>query len=53
MEKLKVCPSCGSKAVRDDSMTKGVEGAIRCSKCTFCALITDWQREREAPKKEG
>lgn len=44
--KLKPCPSCGAKAIRDDKLTKGVEGAVRCSKCTFCALITDWERKR-------
>jgi hypothetical protein len=45
-EKLKPCPSCDSKAIRDDKITKGVEGAVRRSECSFCALITDWQGDR-------
>lgn len=37
------CPGCGAEAERDDSITKGVEGAVRCTECSFCALISDWQ----------
>lgn len=46
---LPKCPGCGSKAIRDDSITKGVEGAVRCTECSFAALITDW--EQLAPQK--
>ena len=49
--KLKPCPSCGARAIRDDNLTRGVEGAIRCSNCSFCALIADWEKNRFTPQK--
>jgi Zn ribbon nucleic-acid-binding protein len=39
---LKPCPACGSLAQRNDKLTDGVEGAVECSKCSFVALVTDW-----------
>lgn len=50
-DKIKTCPGCGSKAIRDDSITNGVEGAVRCTECSFCALITDWECRVEEVKK--
>ena len=48
--KIPNCPACGSKAVRDDSITSGVEGAVRCTECTFAALISDWMMLNDACK---
>lgn len=42
--KLPPCPACGSPAERDDSITHGVEGAVRCTECTMCGLVSDWEK---------
>lgn len=44
------CPGCGAKSVRDDSITNGVEGAVRCAECSFCALITDWKQSDQSKR---
>ena len=42
MTKYKDCPFCGGKAKRNDKLTKGVIGVIKCQECGACAFTDKW-----------
>lgn len=52
MTEYRPCPGCGAPSERDDSITNGVEGAVRCTECSFCALVSDWDRRKEEADNE-